>query len=69
MLRTPSAHAWLDNYRQTFGPVIRTFAALNRGQQDQLAEELVAQIDRENMATDGTLKVPLDYLEVVAVRR
>lgn len=69
MLRARSAHAWLDHYRQTFGPVIRTFAALDSGQQDELAEALVAQIDRENMATDGTLKVPLDYLEVVAVRR
>jgi hypothetical protein len=69
MLRAPSAEAWLDNYRQAIGPVIRAFAALDSNRQDQLAIELVSKIEDENVATDGTLKVPLEYLEVIAIAR
>lgn len=68
ILRAPSAAAWLDHFRNVFGPLIRTFAALDSNAQAQLSRELIAAAEEDNVASDGTLATPLEYAEVVAVR-
>ena len=42
---------------------------LDAAGQDRLVADLEALIGRHNVAGDGTMVVPAEYLEVVAVRR
>jgi ubiquinone/menaquinone biosynthesis C-methylase UbiE len=65
--RSP-AH-WLDVFKTYYGPVLKTFAALDPYRQASLQRDLVALIDRFNRADDGTMVVPSEYLEVVVTRR
>ena len=67
--RYPSAGYFIEYFRDYYGPTVRAFAALDAEGQDALARDLGALIDERNTATDGTMVVPSDYLEAVAVRR
>ena len=64
--RSP-AH-WLEVFRTWYGPVHKAFGALDAAKQDALAGEIEALMARFNRARDGTLVLPSEYLEVVAVR-
>jgi len=48
---------------------VRAFAALEPEGQDALARDLGELLEDRNTSGDGTIVVPSDYLEVVAVRR
>ena len=61
--RTPQQ--WLDTFRTYYGPVHKTFGALDPGKQEALAADLIGLAQRFNSATDGTLAAPSEYLEVV----
>ena len=63
--RYKSARHWLDLWRAVYGPLQKAFAALSESAQAQLAIDLLALVDRCNVANDGTLVVPAEYLEVV----
>ncbi len=65
--RTPQH--WLDVFRTYYGPVHKTFGALDAGRQEALAADLIALAQRFNSATDGTLAAPSEYLEVVITTR
>lgn len=65
--RSPSH--WLDVFKNYYGPVLKTFAALEPAAQDTLKQDLMALIERFNRSGDGTMVVPSAYLEVVIVRR
>jgi ubiquinone/menaquinone biosynthesis C-methylase UbiE len=67
--RYVSARHSVEHLRTHFGPVVATFAALDPEHQKQLTEDLVQDAERFNRSGDATFVVPLDYLEVVAVRR
>jgi hypothetical protein len=47
---------------------VRAFAALDTEGQDALAGDLKELCEAHNVSGDGTLVVPSDYLEAVAVR-
>lgn len=64
--RSP-AH-WLEVFRTWYGPLHKAFGALDAAKQAALADELEALMGRLNRARDGTLVLPSEYLEVVAVR-
>jgi hypothetical protein len=64
-----SAQHYLDIFRQYYGPVFKAFAALDETGQEALARDLIAGAERINRADDGTLVVPAEYLEVVAIKR
>jgi ubiquinone/menaquinone biosynthesis C-methylase UbiE len=64
--RSP-AH-WLDVFRTYYGPVLKTFAALEPAAQIALQRDLLALVDQFNRAEDGTMVVPSEYLEVVVTR-
>ena len=64
--RTP-AH-WLDTFRTWYGPVLKAFAALDRVQQQALERDLLALVGEFNRATDGTMVVPGEYLQIVVTR-
>jgi ubiquinone/menaquinone biosynthesis C-methylase UbiE len=65
--RTPQH--WLDVFRTYYGPVHKTFGALDAGRQEALARDLIGLAQRFNSATDGTLAAPSEYLEVVITTR
>jgi len=66
--RFASSAEWLGFFRTHFGPTVTAFAALDEAGQHAYAAELMAMMDHHNQATDGTLKVANEYLEVVATR-
>ena len=65
--RTP-AH-WLEVFKTYYGPVLKTFAALEPAAQAALQHDLLALIDRFNRARDGSMVVPGEYLEIVITRK
>ena len=64
--RSP-AH-WVGIFRDYYGPMVKAFAALDAPAGEVLEEELHALIGKFNIATDGTLVVPSEYLEVVITK-
>ena len=67
--RYKSPRHWLDLWRAVYGPLQKAFAALDEAAQEQLTTDLLALIDRFNVATDGTMVVPAEYLEVIVTKR
>jgi len=67
--RYKSPRHWVDLWRAVYGPLQKAFDALDEAAQEQLATDLLALIDRFNVATDGTMVVPADYLEVIVIKR
>ena len=64
--RTPQH--WIDTMRTYYGPVHKAFAAVDAGQQESLAADLIQLVKKFNRATDGAMVVPSEYLEVVLTR-
>jgi ubiquinone/menaquinone biosynthesis C-methylase UbiE len=67
--RYKSPRHWLDLWRAVYGPLQKAFGALDAVAQAQLAGDLLALSERFNVAADGTMVVPTDYLEVVVTKR
>ncbi|MGH8702648.1 MAG: class I SAM-dependent methyltransferase [Burkholderiales bacterium] len=65
--RTP--RHWLDTFRTYYGPMHKTFGALDADKQEALAGDLIGLAQRFNAATDGTMVAPGEYLEVVIQKR
>jgi SAM-dependent methyltransferase len=68
VMRYRSPMHWLEIFRTFYGPVLKTFGALEPAGRDALAADLIALIERFNRADDGTMVVPSEYLEVVVTR-
>jgi hypothetical protein len=49
--------------------MLKAFAALDETNREGLSHDLLSLIGRLNTATDGTMIVPSEYLEVVITRR
>jgi hypothetical protein len=58
----------MEVFRTFYGPVLKTFSALEPVGQDALTADLIALIERFNRADDGTMVVPSEYLEIVVTR-
>jgi ubiquinone/menaquinone biosynthesis C-methylase UbiE len=68
MFRYRSAQHWVEIFRTYYGPVLKAFAALDPAGQENLARDLTELLERFNEGGPDTLKVPSEYLEVVATR-
>lgn len=68
VIRYPSAQYFIEYFRQYFGPAVKAFEALDPVGQDALARDLEELMNLWNTSGDGTVVVPAEYLEVVAVR-
>jgi SAM-dependent methyltransferase len=67
--RFVSAEQYLELFRNYYGPVGKAFAALDATRQQALRSDLLASANRyAEVAEDGTLLVPAEYLEVVAIK-
>jgi ubiquinone/menaquinone biosynthesis C-methylase UbiE len=69
VFRYYSAQHWLDVFKTYYGPLLKTFGALDPRAQTLLTDDLFALIKRFNRSGDKTTVVPSEYLEVVITRR
>jgi ubiquinone/menaquinone biosynthesis C-methylase UbiE len=69
VFRYKSPEHWVEIFRGYYGPVLKAFAAIDPEARDALAADLHALLDEFNVAKDGTLVVPSEYLEVVITKR
>ncbi len=65
--RSP-AH-WIEVFRTYYGPMNKTFAALDAEKQAAFTEELLKLMETRNRSSDHTLVLPSEYLEVVIERK
>ena len=68
VFRYRSVDHFLDFFRTFYGPVHKAFAALGDAG-TALEADLRAVLERRNVARDGTLVLPSDYVEVVIRRK
>jgi hypothetical protein len=69
VFRYKSPQHWVEVFRTCYGPVLKAFAAIDPPAREALEADLYALIDDFNVADDGTLVVPGEYLEVVITKR
>jgi ubiquinone/menaquinone biosynthesis C-methylase UbiE len=68
VFRYRSPEHWLEVFRTYYGPVLKAFAALAPSAQAALERDLLALAHEGNRATDGSMVVPSEYLQIVIVR-
>ncbi len=66
--RYQSAEHFLSYFREFYGPTNRAFAAVG-ARAPELAAAILELSESSNVATDGTLRVPSEYIEVVVVKK
>jgi SAM-dependent methyltransferase len=69
VFRYRSPEHWLAVFKDTYGPMLKAFAALDAPKQQALTGDLLQLIAHFNRATDGTMVVPSEYLEIVITRQ
>jgi ubiquinone/menaquinone biosynthesis C-methylase UbiE len=69
VFRYKSREHWLEIFSTYYGPVLKAFAAIDPRARERLTADLYDLIDDFNLAADGTLVIPGEYLEVVITRR
>ena len=69
VFRYRSPQHCLDVFKTFYGPMLKAFAALDADRQAALSRDLLALIGEFNRASDGTMVVRSEYLEVVVTKR
>ena len=69
MFRYRSPDHFVDLFKTYYGPMLKTFAALEPSAQQVLHDDILALIGRMNRAKDGTMIVPSEYAEIVITKR
>ena len=64
VFRYRSAQDFVDTFRTYYGPTHKAFAALDDERAAEFERDLIALAEANNTATNGTLRVPSDYLEI-----
>ncbi|MBS0535402.1 MAG: class I SAM-dependent methyltransferase [Proteobacteria bacterium] len=67
--RYKTPQAFIDTFRTFYGPMLKTFAALEPAKQTAFNADLLKLIEKFNVSGDSTMVVPSDYLEIVVTRR
>ena len=67
--RYRSPEHFLNVFKNYYGPMLKAFAALDTANQQRLRDDILALIATMNRASDGTMIVPSEYLEIVIVKR
>jgi ubiquinone/menaquinone biosynthesis C-methylase UbiE len=65
VFRYRSPEHWLEIFRTWYGPLLKTFAALDPAAQSALTRDLMTLIGQFNRSGDGSMVVPSEYLEIV----
>lgn len=69
LFRYRSAAHWVEHFTAYYGPFQTTLKALDAATQEQFLREVISLLENLNRSKDGTLVVPSEYLEAVAIRR
>jgi ubiquinone/menaquinone biosynthesis C-methylase UbiE len=69
VFRYKAPKQWVEIFRAYYGPIVKAFAAIDPDARERLEADLYALLDEFNIAEDGTLVVPSEYLEVVISKR
>ncbi len=69
VFRYRSAQHFADVFFTYYGPTLKALAALDEAQGKALVADIINLVGRFNRATDGTVVVPSEYLEVVVTKR
>jgi len=69
MFRYRSPEHFVDFFRTYYGPMHKAFQALDSSKQDALRSDIVALVHRFNSATDGSMRVPSEYAEIIIDRK
>jgi ubiquinone/menaquinone biosynthesis C-methylase UbiE len=69
VFRYRSPEHWLEVFKTFYGPMLKAFVALDAAKQGALRSDLLALVRQFNRATDGTVAVRSEYLEVVITKR
>ena len=67
--RYKSPAHWVEIFRTYYGPVLKAFAAIDPKAPASAGNRSFALINEFNIAEDGTLVAPSEYLEVVITKR
>src|SRR3954470_20436707 len=67
--RYRSPEHFLEVFKNYYGPMLKAFAALDTANQQRLRDDILALIATMNRASDGSMIVPSEYLEIVIVKR
>lgn len=65
MFRYHSPQHFIDVFRNFYGPVHKAFLALHTNGQAALAADILMAISQFNTTSDGSMRVPSEYAEVV----
>lgn len=65
VFRYKSTEHWVEFFRAYYGPVLKAFAALDEEAKRALEADIHGLIAEFNIARDGTVVIPGEYLEVV----
>ena len=68
-MRYESAEHWSEIFRAFYAPVVKAFEALDDEEGTALQTDIDALLEKFNVADDGTLVIPCEYLEVVITKR
>jgi SAM-dependent methyltransferase len=68
VFRNLSAEHWIDSFRRYYGPILRTFDALDGVGKEEFHAALLDLLEWHNRGGGETLIVPGEYLEVVVQR-
>ncbi len=60
---------WIEVFRTYYGPMNRTYGALDVDKQTAFTRDLVDLLEQGNRSNDRTLVLPSEYLEVVIEKR
>ena len=60
---------WIDVFRTYYGPMNKTYGALDAPKQAAFTREVMMLIESRNRSGDGTLVLPSEYIEVVIERK
>lgn len=66
--RYRSPEHWIEVFRTYYGPMNKTYGALDAAKQGAFTQDVRALIARDNRSGDGTMVLPCEYLEVVVER-
>lgn len=69
VMRYESREHWSEVFRGYYGPVVKAFEALDDDDGTALQSDIDALLAKFNVARDGTLVIPSEYLEVVLTRQ
>jgi SAM-dependent methyltransferase len=69
VFRYHSPAHWIEVFRTYYGPMNKTFGALDAEKQAAFTEDLLGLMETRNRSGDRTLVLPSEYLEVVIERK